>query len=377
MKRLLFLKSGVSFVPNEIPVAEYYNLLSKMYRGDIITLLYRREFVHKNLGNFKVQGWYLPSKIMMNKKLRIIVYFLFTLFFSVYSHYFVKKYDVIISYNPGITAMLAIIIGKLTGAKSIIEVNGNFKRAFKVGSEKPSISGYLKHITIGFALPFIYRFSDAVKFVYDNQANNYTFRKKCKIFIFPNFVPIIFFKPEIKNENYILFIGHPWYLKGVDILIKAFNKIYEDYPKYILKIVGYCPNKKYLRELIGGNERIELLDPVWYEKVIELMSACSLFVIASRTDACPRVLLEAMASKKPIVASNVDGIPSVVRNEETGLLFESENVEELAEKMRRVLSNEEFANKLAENGYKFVKNNLSEECYFKKFNRMIEEVLGI
>jgi glycosyltransferase involved in cell wall biosynthesis len=62
------------------------------------------------------------------------------------------------------------------------------------------------------------------------------------------------------------------------------------------------------------------------------------------------VLLEAMACGKPVVASNVGGIPFVVEEGKTGLLFESGNVEDLADKIMTILENEELGEKMGEAG---------------------------
>jgi glycosyltransferase involved in cell wall biosynthesis len=62
------------------------------------------------------------------------------------------------------------------------------------------------------------------------------------------------------------------------------------------------------------------------------------------------VLLEAMACGKPVVASNVGGIPFVVEEGKTGLLFESGNVEDLADKIVTILKDEELREKMGEAG---------------------------
>ena len=83
-----------------------------------------------------------------------------------------------------------------------------------------------------------------------------------------------------------------------------------------------------------------------------------------------------MAWKEPIIASNVDGIPIYIKHGYNGLLFESENVDDLAEKMRTIFSDENYAKQLAENGYEYVHERLSEDCYVKKFCNMIEKTLN-
>ena len=89
-----------------------------------------------------------------------------------------------------------------------------------------------------------------------------------------------------------------------------------------------------------------------------------------------RVLLEAMAAKKPIIASNVDGIPTYIKHGYNGLLFESENVDDLAIKIKDVLNNSEYATTLAENAYAYVNLELSEEKYVEAYRDFVERVVN-
>ncbi len=84
-----------------------------------------------------------------------------------------------------------------------------------------------------------------------------------------------------------------------------------------------------------------------------------------------RVLIEAMASKKPILASSVGGVPHIIHDGINGLLFRNESVDELADKMKRILSNQTLSSTLAANGYVYSQTRLSEKLYAEQFQRMI------
>ena len=159
-------------------------------------------------------------------------------------------------------------------------------------------------------------------------------------------------------------------------MIKAFKKVSGEFPEYCLKIVGYCPDRNPYEQLAGANAKIRLCGPVRYEEVIKLMAECSLFILPSRTEAMGSVLLEAMASKKPIIASNVDGIPTYIKHGYNGLLFQSENVDDLAAKMRSVLKDGDFAGQLGTNAFKYVHEKLSEQCYMERFDHMVSTLFS-
>lgn len=378
MKRLLFLKLGPYFNPEAVPSKEKYRLISGYYEGDILAVVNRKGFRNFNTDNFTLKGLYLPTRIRYINLLRNIIFSIFAIILSIYNHYFNKKYDAIIAYDPFATGLLAFIISKLIKIKFIVEVNGNYKAAFIADPKKIKFSEKLKKKIIMFIIPFVLKRTDRVKLLYENQLAPFNGLKLSKkVECFHDFVPISHFKPDIPSEaKYILFLGFPWFLKGVDILLKAFNKISNDYPEYYLKIVGYCNDKTYYQQLAENNQQIQLCNPVHYHEAIKLMEGCSLFILPSRTEAMGRVLLEAMASKKPIIACNVDGIPTYIKHGYNGLLFESENIDDLAEKMKTILGNEDYAKQIAENGYKYVYERLSEDCYVKKFRNMIEKTLN-
>lgn len=378
MKRLLFLKLGPYFMPDELPNKEKYLRLSSFYEGDIISVVNRKEFRHFNIRNFNLKGLYLPQRIRYMNLIRNLLYTLFTISTSVYSHYFRKKYDAIVAYDPITTGLVAIIIGKLTGARIIVEINGNYLSPINWDLESGGTISLLKYKFCKIVIPFTITHVHGVKLLYKDQIKMLQNEVKFsdKIYCFHSLVPISQLKEGKETSKYILFLGTPWYRKGVDILIKAFNKIYKDFPGYTLKIVGYLSDKAYLEELSQGNDNIEFCNPVWHDEAMELLSKCFSFILPSRSEAMGRVLLEAMASKKPIIASNVDGIPTYIKHGYNGLLFESENVDDLAEKMRMIMGNESYAKQLAENGYKYVHEHLSEECYVNKFHDMIEKTLN-
>ena len=292
----------------------------------------------------------------------------------------IKDIDVIISPNPLITGLTTILISKLLKAKSVIEVNGDFQSAFRYGSKGKVNAGLLEVMKDKIAkviIPFVLKKADMVKLVYSKQLDPLKIKQdSIKKVWFPNFVPIKHFIQSPKNDNrYILLLGFPWYLKGVDILIKAFNKISREIPEYRLKVVGWCPEgREYFEYLAKDNEKIELCDPVYYNEVINLMVNSSVYVLASRTDSSPRVLREAMASKKPIIAANIDGVPELIEDGFNGLLFEKESVDDLSDKLLYIIKNPQLSKVLSENGFEVVQRKFSEQCYIEQYRSLIKEI---
>lgn len=378
MKKLLFISSGYNIYPAEKTFSERFKYLSRNSSGYFLGIVPSREFENYQVYNFILNGLYLPRGIRFNALLRNILRPVMLIAKALKIYYFRERYDIVVALDPLAAGFIGFIVSRLTGAKLIIEVGGNFESSFTSNAEKPSLQMRIKERITIILLPFILNRADGVKLGYENQLRNFNDLRGYpdKYSCFANLVPISLFKDSDVTSRYILFLGYPWYLKGVDILIKAFNRISSEFPDYNLKIVGHCPDKSFFEELANGDKRIELCDAVWHEEAVRLMEGCSLFVLPSRTDSLPRVLREAMAAKKPIIASDVDGIPTIVKHGYNGLLFKSEDVDDLAEKMRTVLGDKSYAQTLAKNGHEYVHAMLSEENYLENYNKMVEKVLN-
>jgi glycosyltransferase involved in cell wall biosynthesis len=172
-------------------------------------------------------------------------------------------------------------------------------------------------------------------------------------------------------------MGAPWFLKGADILIRAFRKIETEFPATKIRLMGYIPDEHLLREMIGDSKQIELLKPQAKLQTFQAMTDCSIYALCSRTDAAPRVVLEAMAAGKPVIGSRVGGVPYYIRDGETGLIFESENVDELAEKLRLLLNSPELRARLGQNGQRIARAQYNEAEWGRKVKELIElTVLG-
>ncbi len=375
--RLLFLNAGLAMPEKYIGYCKRFERLSEVFTGDIIVHGTKESLEISTIGDF---GFH-PIRFFHNPGIaRNILFFCKAVWMATSMHYRGRKFDCIISSDPLLSGITAIVIGFITKRKVIIEVNGSFESAFKYEKQAPSFTAKIKEALSQTLIPWTIERANRVRLLYPEQLQ--PFRKlnskHLPVDVFAEFVPIeLFLTRPRRDGKYILLLGFPWYLKGVDVLIKAFKQIAADFPDYRLKIVGWCPEGlEYFEDLAKDNHQIELCDAVDYEEVITLMTGCSLYVLASRTEAMGRVLLEAMASEKPIIASKVDGTSMVIKDGFNGLFFESENVDELSEKISLLLTNKELASTLARNGLDYVTQNLSETCYLRHYEEMIEQIMN-
>ena len=94
-------------------------------------------------------------------------------------------------------------------------------------------------------------------------------------------------------------------------------------------------------------------------KVREFLTEIDVYALISGIDMSPLTLQEAQLMKKPVIATNVGGIPELMKDGETGFLIKKADPEELFEKLSMLLNNLEEAKEMGDKGKEFVKNNFN------------------
>lgn len=154
-------------------------------------------------------------------------------------------------------------------------------------------------------------------------------------------------KVVARRSGRILFVGSLVRQKGVDVLLRAFQRVRQQLPQAELVIVGEGSERRKLEELCRNLG----LDDVRFEgardELGEYYSSSRVLALPSRSEGFGLVALEAMAHALPVVASRTGGIPEVVSHGETGILVEGENPEALAEALIAVLSDDALWHRLS------------------------------
>ena len=138
----------------------------------------------------------------------------------------------------------------------------------------------------------------------------------------------------------IVYVGRLDYRKGLIELIDAVGKLLAERPSLRCYIVGDGPDRPALVEAIDRNNAaasIILIPSCPTDKVALWMSASDLVTLPSYAEGCPNAIVEALSSGRPVVATNVGGIPELV-NDTCGRLVPSKDVPALAAALDTVLS---------------------------------------
>lgn len=197
--------------------------------------------------------------------------------------------------------------------------------------------------------------------------------------IIPNGVDLKRFNPDnrpfLEYKKYfpvILFVGRLDKRKGAEIAIRAFSKIYSFFTNPKLLIIGKGPEEKMLKDLVRELNIENLCDFLGYVKREDLpryYASCDIFVApALGGEAQGIILLEAMATKKLVIASDIEGYKTVIKDKENGLLFKANSFEDLAQKILLILENKELKKEIEQNAYLTAQN-----YSWEKIGKMVED----
>ena len=270
-----------------------------------------------------------------------------------------EKFDLftIHSYPPFYNDIGGRWLGKKIGTPHILEVMhingypkaGNFKERF------------YRILTKCFT-KFFAKKALAVRVI--NQKQTPGFLKKSGIpakklkYIPAFYIDLEIFKPQEAKKKYdLVFSGRLVKNKGIFLLLEAIKSIKRQVSSVKLVIVGSGPLKNKMEWFIKKNK---LENNVFFsgwlpgvEDVAKIYNQSKIFVIPSFNEGGPRVTLEAMACKVPVITSRVGVMLDVIKHGENGMFIDWDS-KDIAEKILALLNNENLYKKIAENGYKTV-----------------------
>jgi glycosyltransferase involved in cell wall biosynthesis len=150
------------------------------------------------------------------------------------------------------------------------------------------------------------------------------------------------------------------------------TKIMNQFPQITFYWVGDGPYRNKVLPKLEEFENFKWLGSLSYPKKIrQFLSEIDVYILITGIDMSPLTLLEAQLMKKPVIATNVGGIPELMKNGETGFLIEKNNSTDLKKKIILILQKIE-TNDMGEEGRKFVEENFSWEIIAKRFKKTLK-----
>ncbi|MGB8216467.1 MAG: glycosyltransferase family 4 protein [Candidatus Methanoperedens sp.] len=206
-----------------------------------------------------------------------------------------------------------------------------------------------------------------------------------KVVFIPNGIDVDKFRPGfevselrkkygLQNEKIILTIGVMTGQKGHDLLIRSMPELLKGDRNLKLILVGFGPKMNDLENMarkLNVLENIVFTGKVPYDKLPLYYNLADVFVFPTmRVEAGPLVIPESMACGKPVIASRIGGIPTVIENYVDGILIEPGNLKELKKKIIEILGDEKLSRTLGENARKKIVEQYS-------VDRMVENTIKV
>ena len=142
------------------------------------------------------------------------------------------------------------------------------------------------------------------------------------------------------NSQTAIFVGRLDPQKDPLLLLDAMKRVAADHPDFHLLIVGDGPLHDELSRKLNAlqlTDRVHLIGR--RQDVPSLLKSCQFLVLPSQWEGMPNVVLEAMASGLPVIATSIEGTTELIRHSENGLLISPGSVEEIIAMMSRLLRN--------------------------------------
>lgn len=291
-----------------------------------------------------------------------------------------EQFDFIISMNLYEEGVIALLLQKLYGIPATVLLHG---------SEVHSFHGRLQ-------LKFLIRYIlNNVNLVIANS--NFMAKETVRVFntktnnIVVNhlgFDSSLFPKTSISDETInrsektcvILTVSNLVPGKGVDILLDALGIVKQTHCSFHYNMVGDVKDEAYFNILNKKIQDNELHDYVTqhpakkHNELRALYQQCDFLVLPSRQEAFGLVVLEANACAIPVVGAAVGGIPEIIDDKKTGLLFKPNNPEDLAEKITVLLTDKKLCKELGQKAYEKVHENLTWQA---SMSRLISKITGL
>jgi len=153
------------------------------------------------------------------------------------------------------------------------------------------------------------------------------------------------------------------------------EKVLKSMPNVMFYWVGDGPYREKILHVLEKYDNFKWLGALEYpEKVRQYLTEIDVYALVSGIDMSPLTLQESQLMKKPVVATNVGGIPELMKDNETGFLVEKGNAEELIKKLTILIEDEKKRKEMGNAGRKFVEENFSWNKIAKEFVKNLEEL---
>ncbi|MCC7431676.1 glycosyltransferase family 4 protein [bacterium] len=182
-----------------------------------------------------------------------------------------------------------------------------------------------------------------------------------------------------KDKIIISTIAHLKTEKGLDVALKTISLLIKKVPNILYLIVGEGKERAFLQKEaanLGLEKSVVFIGEIPSNQIQEFLQISDVYLQPSKIETMGRAICEANACGIPVVASNIGGIPSVIQNNQSGLLVEEGDFEEFAKAIQKILADEKLKEKLIFNGLKNADEKFSWEVVGEKIETILMESIN-
>lgn len=235
------------------------------------------------------------------------------------------------------------------GSKKIAEIH--FARPHYRQFNKPFLPNAVnRFISVRWMKSLLKNLKQLDKFVVLTEEDSKNWPELDNLVVIPNFFSSIPLQKSDGNSKLVVAAGRYSYQKGFDLLLEAWCIVYRNHPDWQLCIYGGGDNESFqkLSDKLGLSSVVRCNPAV--TDISAIYAKASFLVFSSRYEGFGLVLLEAMAVGLPVVSFDSPcGPKDIVKDGVNGLLAESGNVNQLAEKICYMIEHDENRHRMAEN----------------------------
>ncbi len=259
-----------------------------------------------------------------------------------------QRLDVLLCYQTVNSGLIGVVSAFFTGIPVVVSIRGNEEYRVTSSLLKRMFTKftYRRASTIAVQTALIKKeLLDIFEHCFDDE---YMTMLRRKLRVVPNGINL-----PVSSEGQgtdVLYVGRLIKNKGVDDLLVAMR----DQERLKAVIVGDGPDRSRL-EVLAGEQDVEFAGIVDFELVPTYLRKARMLVLPSRLgDGLPNVILEAMAHGVPVISTHSAGIPDVIDDGETGLLFEPGDTQMLSDLIQQLASNDELHAAIRDNALDYV-----------------------
>jgi len=183
-------------------------------------------------------------------------------------------------------------------------------------------------------------------------------------------------EPKVKQ---FVYLGRLVFYKNVEVILRAFKIVIQEFPDAKLVIAGDGPQKESLQGLVKKlhiNDNITFAGYVTPEQKVKLLAESNALLFPSTIEGFGLVMLEAFQQKRPVLVSDITPMSDIVENKKTGLVIDPHDEGKWAEAIISLIKNPQESDILGQSGNEILKEKYSQELFYDRILKMYNDVLS-